>query len=436
MKWTERVQFRPIFLSPLFLLIVLTFASVTSCGFGPIGYGVMLLSPNGDVVTTGAVVEVEEKSSLNETYTIAASDGSELVEIDMWRVAFFDKREKAEDYAEAYEEYVDIYAKNTRDGLAVREKPDVSSPRVYKMRKGQEVKILDREEEQVTVGSQSGYWYEVLTKDGAQGYCFDPYLKIYDIDAAPVEDEAPDLSRVREVLERTYRPVDFELMQEKGHIKLDKFSEDYGFFPYPEEKRLEVKTFDYSHSFEYEEIEKQSERSYLFSGSGVELRIDDEKHITLIYTKEDRNYSPGFVLVENIEEIREKEMERRRGLLEELVERGPSYHSSAYGTIRFSENGSFTWERFERLVPRIIPQSSRGRGDIRFDHFVGSEVGGAYKGAFSLDFTGTDGKPPVFLYALDGGKLTLEYVSERNIENRVVLQRNASPLIMAFFSQS
>lgn len=407
-----------------------------SCSGGQEGYGVILLSPNSQAVKTGEMVTIEESSSIDETYTISLPDRDEKVEIEMWRIKFFEEKKKARSYAESYEQYIPIFAENARDGLAIREKPDATSQRVYKMRGGQTIKVLNREDEKSTVGSYEGYWYRVLTKDGVSGYCFDQYLDVYNTRTETKEEDKPDLSKIREVLSRTYRPVDFERMMENETIKLEKFSSRYGFFSNPEEKTFTIRTFDYSHTFEYEEIKKQSERSYIFSGAEVELRIDDEKHITLIYTKEDNNYAPGFVLIDNLSEIRKKEKERRSKLLSALVEAGPSFSSSAYGTLTFEKEGSFEWSRFERLVPRIIPSKDLSGGELRFDRFVGSEVGPSYSGVLSFLFEGLGEKELVFLYTLEGDKLTLEYVSPKNRANKVVLKRNASPLIMVFFSES
>ncbi len=406
------------------------------CSIGPEGYGVLLLSPNEAVIETGSLLTIEKSSSLHETSTVTADEGSEKIEIDRWRIEFFDRKEKAEEFYKAYAEYRTVFAENLKDGLAVRKEAEVSSQRVYKLREGQELKVLGRSGEEVSVGANNGYWYRVLTRDGVQGYCFDHYLDLFDAQAAPSEDEGPDLSKVRRVLSRIYRPIDYEMMREQGHIKLEKFTSQYGFFPDPEENQLRVETFDFSHEFSYKELQKQNERSYLFTGAGLELRIEDDTHITLIYTKDDVNYAPGFVIVENIDEIRQEERKRRKELLDRLVQSGPVFSSNAYGELSFSESGNFRWERFDRLVPRIIPSSDYREGTVFFDHFLGEETAGGYDGALRLDFTAPQGPGIVFLYRLEGEKLSFEYVSEKDIEDKVVLQRNASPLIVVFFSET
>lgn len=424
----------------LLTLMLFTLFSVffTGCGGGPEGYGVVLLSPNNQSIKTGALIAVEESSSLQETYTVSPLEEEGSIQIDQWRVEFFEDREEALSFAKRYEDYITIYAENMRDGLAVREKPSVSSERLYRMKKGLEIKILERVNGEVTVGSNTDYWFHILTKDGVSGYTFGHYLNIYDSEAEQEEVEGPDLSRIKEVLSRTYRPVEFEEMQDKGHINLEKFSERYGFLPDPEEKRFTVRTFDYTHSFDYEEIEKIDEGSYVLAAADtdIELKIEDDDKISLSYRKDDRNYSPEFFLIEDLDTIREEERERRESLLEEIVESGPSYHSSAYGTLYFEEDGSFRWKGFERLVPRILPSAENTEGRLKFDRFIESDVGGSYKGACSFLFDNSQGDPPVFLYNLEEGKLTLEYVSSDNLEDKVVQRRNASPIIMVFFSQS
>ncbi|MFO7848688.1 MAG: SH3 domain-containing protein [Spirochaetia bacterium] len=420
----------------VFLLLSLLPVLFTGCGGSPEGYGVVLLSPNDQSIETGTLVAVEERSSLRETFTISPLEEKESIQVDQWRVEFFEEKEEARTFADSYSEYIPIFAENLRDGLAVRENPSTSSERIYRMKKGLEIKILKKMDKEETVGSNTDYWYRILTKDGVTGYSFGHYLNVYNVDAAPVEEEGPDLSRVKEVLTQTYRPEDLEEMKEKGHINLEKFSRDYGFFPDPEEKSFKIKTFDYTHSFDYDEIEKIDDESYVFLGPDVELKIEDEDEITLNYRRKDENYSPEFILIEDIDSIRKEERERREDRLEEIVESGPSYHSSAYGTLFFSKDGTFRWEDFDRLVPRILSSSENTEGELKFDHFIEPEVEGSYDGACTFLFNDSSGDPPVFLYSLEEGKLTLEYVSSDNIEKKVVKERNASPIIMAFFSQS
>lgn len=417
-------------------LFTLFSALWAGCGGGPEGYGVVLLSPNDQSIETGTLVAVEESSSLQKTYTVSPLEEEGSIKVDQWRVEFFEDREEALSFAKKYEDYTSIYGENMRDGLAVRENPSADSERLYRMRKGLEIKILERVNEEVTVGSNTDYWYRILTKDGVSGYSFGHYLDIYDSEAEQEEEEEPDLSKIKEVLSRTYRPADFEEMMDKGHINLEKFSDRYGFLPDPEEKRFTVRTFDYTHSFDYEEIEKIDEDSYVFLDTDVELKIEDDDEISLSYRKDDKNRSPEFVLIDDLDTIRKEERERRETLLEEIVESGPSYHSSAYGTLYFEADGSFRWEGFERLVPRILSSAENSEGRLRFDHFIKSDVGGSYKGACAFRFDNSGGDPPVFLYNLEEGKLTLEYVSSDNIEDKVVEQRNDSPIIMVFFSQS
>src|SRR6056297_2740232 len=108
---------------------------LSTCTGGTIGYGVVLLSPDTNAIETGALVEIKEKSDINDTYTVGYPDSQETYEIDKWRVDAFEERSTAASRAEEYEQVKNLFARNLRDGLAIREQPDISAHRVYKLRK-------------------------------------------------------------------------------------------------------------------------------------------------------------------------------------------------------------------------------------------------------------------------------------------------------------
>ena len=423
--------------------VILTLCTVTllqlllfSCGGASVGYGVVLISPDSQSLQTGAVVRVLEESDIHDTYTVESAAG-ELYELDRWRIDLVEKRESAERAAHAYEEFVPLYARNLRDGLAVREEPDITSNRVYKMRLDQEIKILRKTDVSEQIGDHQGYWYQVLTQDGIRGYCFDYYLEIFDITAEVEEQEGPDITPLTDALQRTYRPEAFRSMIDSGQIFLDRFTREYGLSADLKGMRVQIRLFENSFTFDYSEIRPRSESRYLLFPADLEIILRGEDAVQAVFTVNDRTYDPVFVYLdeERIDEIRTEEMERRSELLETLISNGPLYTSSAYGSIRFYEDARFSWERLDRLVPSIIPDTDFSEGHVTFDHFTAPDMDSRYDGVLALRFQQSPAKPVILLYDLENNSLRVEYVPERNVENRIVQGSSSSPLIMAFFGQ-
>jgi hypothetical protein len=402
------------------------------------GYGVVLLSPDTKALENGALVKVKEKSEINNTYTVTPPDSDQRFEIDKWRVELFENRSQAQVRSQEYDEYENIYAHNLRDGLAIREEPDIGSSRVYKLRKDQEIKVLQKTDVQEQIGGHDGVWYQVLTKDGAHGYSFDYYLKIFDITAAPEEQTGPDLTPINEALAKTYRPEDFKAMEENQQIDLKKFTTEYGIFSDLENRTITIRLYNKSYTFEYEEIRRINDRRYAFVPADLEIIIREDESIQAVFTIDDQTYDPVFLYYEEetIQKLRATEQKRRTGLYTQLMENGPAFTSSAYGEIEFMEGREFTWKNLDRLVPSIVPSVTYESGDVSFDHFLAPPLRSAYSGALAFRFEQAQNEPVVFLFSLEGNALKLEYIPVRYVERKVVQKRSSSRLIMAFFGQS
>ncbi|MFW5727029.1 MAG: SH3 domain-containing protein [Spirochaetia bacterium] len=422
----------------LLLLGVTISALFSACSGGNLGYGVVLFSPDTNALETGAVVVVKYKSDISNTYKVEPPDSDQSFEIDTWRVELFEKRKEAQAQASEYDEYENIFARNMRDGLAIREEPDISSNRVYKLRVNQEIKVLGKTDVEEEIGGHDGVWYRVLTKDGVQGYSFDYYLKLFDITAAPEEQAGPDLTPIKEALARSYRPEDFKAMEENQQIDLQKFSTEYGIFTDLEKQTIDIRLYKKSYTFEYDEIKRMSDRRYAFVPADLEIIIRDEDSVQAVYTIDDRTYDPVFEYYaeDDIREIREAEQERRDELYTQLLESGPVFTSNAYGEIEFEEGREFSWRNLDRLVPSIIPGVTYESGSVSLDHFLARSISSEYTGALAFRFEQASNEPLIFLYSLEGNALKLEYVPARYVDEKVLRERSSSRLIMAFFGQT
>jgi hypothetical protein len=310
---------------------------------------------------------------------------------------------------------------------------------VYKLRKGQKIKILEKAKAD-TIGSHEGHWYRVLTLDGVAGYCFDHYLDIYDATAEETETENPALARLREELSKSYRPADFRDMSESGRIRFDRFDPQYGLSVDFEARTIRVNMYTYTHTFDFEAVEQTGENSFFFAGAGVKLTLKAEETLQLVYTRDNKNYSPSFVRMgeEEIRSLIEEERKRREQAYEDLRSAGPRYSSSAYGQLSFTgeEEFTFSWKDYGRLVPRVIPSGTSGSGTVRFGYFLSDSLKQEYEGVIALDFRELSAEPLLFMYSLEDGQMKLEHVTREKVDDGLVQERSSYPLIMAFFTQT
>ena len=93
----------------LYLLITLIL-SLSSCGLGNIGYGVVLWTDSQSKYRTGEIINIISKSDSQKTYVIRIKDGESKVEIPYGRVAFYNNRKDAANYIDEYTESMSFYA--------------------------------------------------------------------------------------------------------------------------------------------------------------------------------------------------------------------------------------------------------------------------------------------------------------------------------------
>jgi len=417
------------------VLIILSLLSV-SCGKKYIGYGVLLWSPNENILETGSVYPVVSESKINDTYTIKAGESGDLTDIPKWRISFFENEEDAKAEAADIVKYKTIFARNLKDGLLIRQEPDVNSSRVYKMKRGQVIKVIGRQEKTSQVGQYSGFWYRVLTEDGVQGYCFDHYLDVYDSSIPPEKQIDPAQKLLDEAFSKSYHPGSFVTMIKNSTIILDYFKPQIGLFPDTENKILTLTTGSYTLKYTWDKPVLIDKRSFELGDTGFEVSVISDNHIRVAYTYEGTKVRSDYYVIDNMDEIIAAEMDRREALYEKLMNEGKPYVSSAYGTIKFFGNREFSWNNYSRLVPQIIPEGTGNSGKLYFDVFISPDLKTDNDGVLTFGFdSGGKTNYVYFLYRLDGGKLRLTYVPSSYISEHIVVRKTSSPLILAFSSR-
>lgn len=415
-----------------FFIIIITF---TSCSQKILGYGIILWAPEPGLFSTGQTVTIISESELADIYLLSDGSSEESARIERWRVEFFEDENLASRRSKSILEYKTIFARNLKDGLLIREEPDINSQRVYKLRKDQKIKVYGRTADISAVSQYKGYWYQVITADGIKGYCFDHYLDIYDSSVKPEEKVNPAELLLETAFDKSYHPSGFVDMINDAAIDLKVFKPQTGLFPDLENRNLKIVNNKYTLSVDWESLTLIDKRSFELGESGVEVTVMSDTRLQVSYYYEGEKVITNYVVIESIEDIIIAETERRETLYTSLLEAGTSFSSNAYGNIKMQFDGSFAWTDYGRLTPQIIPDGSDGTGKIRFDKFLSTALNDEYTGIISFNFKYGDAFIPInFLYTLADEKLRLTYVPENDIIKNIVRKKSISPIVIAFLA--
>jgi hypothetical protein len=431
---------RHVALAAVAAIAVLTLA-ITACGGRSIGYGLVLWADPASSFTTGQVLSVAQESSVQKVYLVHPEGSRELAEIPTWRMRLYKSREEARLGAEQYAAYADTYGYSERDGLPLREQPEAEARRVYKLREGQLVKIVSRSEDPAQIAGYEAYWYEVLTDDGAQGYCFGAYLPVF----VAAGDPQAEVERLRardpalEALVSTpWRPEYFQEMTDSGRIDLVRFTPEIGLFIDEESRTVRMVSFRSRQTFTYTAVENVGPNRYVFVGEGgnAELRVhlQSRERLVVTYSRNDQLLSAVYVAFkDDIEALITAERDRRLRLYEQFAARGTILSSTGYGRITLQEGMRFRWENFGRLQELVFLKPVQGAGAVDFPYHLAASLAERYDGVISFRFReyGPE-EATTFLYRFDSGGVRFESVSPGNIKDQEVLRPDVTSLVLYF----
>lgn len=277
----RRILPRRGFLAAL-LLLALASLGLGSCS-QRLGWGLVLWSAPEGPIAAGAVVPVYIRSNINKVFVVGTPDGSKKLELPFWQVELQGSKAKARRAASAFAPYAGLYLVATRDGLPVREAPANTAPRVYRLREGQSVKILEKVKgEEVRTGDMvlQGDWYFVLADDGTRGYAFSNTLRVYDETkegfggSLAAKTKAPSL-KIDALFSRSWRPEYFQVMMDEGRVDLDIFSPRLGIFADAVHRQIRIELPSVSQVFQYNSIAEDS-GAFIFEGSPLRVRFEPD----------------------------------------------------------------------------------------------------------------------------------------------------------------
>jgi hypothetical protein len=440
-------------------VIIITLAAcalLASCS--RLGWGILLWSSEEPPIPSGTVLPVYIRSNIDQVWVVGIPEiyrdgkrGMDKMEIPLSQFELVGGKGKARKRAETFAPYALTYAETLQDGLPIRDNPDNSARRIYRLRTGEIIKVLSRAEGNPAISAAGdplpGEWYRVLTEDGNTGYCFSYRLKLFEHYGGPlavarteeVEAEDPDLENL---LAKTWSPEFYGTMVNNRRLNLEALSRHWHFDPGQDTGIAHIYLPAVDQTFSYTAIRPAGARAWRFEGSALQMTLRSDTLLAVQYTE-----SGGALrtllftaLPAAVEDLIIQETARREDLFHNIFSQGPAFTSNNYGTISFTEAGEFNWTGFDILVPQVIPQAAAGNGRVAMDLFLGPSLQDRYNGAFSLRFENVSprgsGGPDMtvrFLYALDSQGFRLEYAPETSMEDAAVVRRASSPMVLYFF---
>ena len=228
----------------------------------------------------GSIVPVYIKSNIQKVYVVGVpGTKGKKVELPLWQIELYPTRGKAAARAKSMGANISLYMVAARDGLPIRDRASNGGKRVFRLREGQSVKVLDKVEgETVSTGGETlpGSWYKVLSDDGTIGYVFSYAFQLYDEskEGPPAIAAAKEAlsGRVDLIFSRSWRPEYFQEMLDDGRIDLDFFSQRFGVFVDAIRRQVRIELPAASQVFNYASI-TESDGTYAFEGTPLRVRI-------------------------------------------------------------------------------------------------------------------------------------------------------------------
>ncbi|QQO09264.1 SH3 domain-containing protein [Breznakiella homolactica] len=418
-----------------------------------LGWGVLLWSVDDPAIPSGTVLPVYIRSNIDQVWVVGipdeyreSEDSIDKFELPLWQLNFSKNKKDALEQAEAFTEYAKQYAETIQDGLPIREEPDNSARRVYRLRQGQIIKILSLSTGNPAISAAGtplpGDWYRVLTEDGTTGYCFSYRLRLFEHTGGPLmvtqtvaeETEDKDLELV---FSKTWYPESYSTMVSRGRIDLNDLSKKWSFSPGQDSGIAHIYLSNLDRSFPYTSIRRTGNRAWVFEGTNLQMNLRSDTTLAVQFSENGGTQRTLLfvALPGDVDDLIDQETERRKTQFDGIYSQGPVFQSANYGTLVFTEDGKFTWTGFNLLSPSVIPPSVPGTGTIDMGIYLTGSLQNQYTGALTLRFDGAGSRGPSlnFMYVLDSQGLRLEHAPDSVMDGITVVRRASSPLVIYFY---
>jgi len=415
----------------------------------------LLWSTEDPVILSGTILPVYIKSNIDKVWVVGIPEssrhdkkGNNKIEIPLSQLNFAGSKKKAKALAAQFAYYAPIYAENLQDGLPIRDNPDNGARRVYKLRTGEIIKVLDKVDGNPPISMTGdplpGDWFKVLTQNGITGYCFSFRLKVFNHYEGPIQavhgtrvEAAPDPDLDR-VLSKKWSPESYLQMINAQRININELEKNYRFDPGQDSGIAKIILPDMEKEFVYEGIIPDGERSWLFEGTGLQMSLRTNNSLAVQFMEGTglKRTLLFVALSADVEDLIMQENARRESQFASIFNSGPVFTSNNYGTITFTPTGGFLWTGFDLLIPHIIPRDTRGDGHVYMDLFITPSFEERYNGACTFKFSDNPKSVIRFMYNLDNQGLRLEVLPDFAVEDITVTRRASSPVVLYFFRDS
>ena len=430
----------------LFFLFILSSFFLISCKDKVIGYSVVLWNNPEQEIKSGDVLPVYIKSNISHVYiagkNLNLKENEQKIEIPLWQLTEPVKKSKLSAIKEKYQENARTYANVKTDGLPCRAEPVNTAKQVYRLRKGEIIKILYKGNGQspMTGGKPlPGEWYKILTDNGTTGWCFSYNLDLFETDdngnrigGNDFVDEVQEDEIYKLIVSNVWYPEEFRSLIDSEDIDLSKIHPSYRFTIDEENKKVSLNTQKIHESWIYEGYSKVDDREYELKNISIKIIYRKTDYIVVRYTDETgKPQDLNFVTIkEDLNEIISKEKQRRSEELMNLWYKGP-YSSQSYGKLSFTEDNLFKWTGFKLLVPSVIPAGSKNNGSAQIKYSLSKTLKKDYDGIVTFTFEGSS-QEISFLYKMDDGGLKLEDTIGASFKGNQITSRGVSPVIIFF----
>lgn len=430
----------------LFFLFILSSFFLISCKDKVIGYSVVLWNNPEQEIKSGDVLPVYIKSNISHVYiagkNLNLKENEQKIEIPLWQLTEPVKKSKLSAIKEKYQENARTYANVKTDGLPCRAEPVNTAKQVYRLRKGEIIKILYKGNGQspMTGGKPlPGEWYKILTDNGTTGWCFSYNLDLFETDdngnrigGNDFVDEVQEDEIYKLIVSNVWYPEEFRSLIDLEDIDLSKIHPSYRFTIDEENKKVSLNTQKIHESWIYEGYSKIDDREYELKNISIKIIYRKADYIVVRYTDETgKPQDLNFVTIkEDLNEIISKEKQRRSEELMNLWYKGP-YSSQSYGKLSFTEDNLFKWTGFKLLVPSVIPAGSKNNGSAQIKYSLSKTLKKDYDGIVTFTFEGSS-QEINFLYKMDDGGLKLEDTIGASFKGNQITSRGVSPVIIFF----
>ena len=429
-----------------FFLIILSSFFLISCKDKVIGYSVVLWNIPEQNIKSGDVLPVYIKSNISHVYiagkNLDLKQDEQKIEIPLWQLTEPVKKSKLSSIVKKYQEDARTYASVKTDGLPCRAEPVNTAKQVYRLRKGEIIKILYKGNGQspMTGGKPlPGDWYKILTDNGTTGWCFSYNLDLFETDdngnrigGNDFVDELQEDEIYKLIVSNVWYPEEFRSLIDSENIDLSKIHPSYRFTIDEENKKVSLNTQKIHESWIYEGYSKIDDREYELKNISIKIIYRKADYIVVRYTDETgKPQDLNFVTIkEDLNEIISKEKQRRSEELMNLWYKGP-YSSQSYGKLSFTEDNLFKWTGFKLLVPSVIPAGSKNNGSAQIKYSLSKTLKKDYDGIVTFTFEGSS-QEINFLYKMDDGGLKLEDTIGASFKGNQITSRGVSPVIIFF----